>query len=136
MVRKLILLSTFYCLLSTFYILSSISPAWALTYEVIRLDDSKMMAYTSEKRQTDHDPFSTAAGTRPKWGTVAANHLPLYTRMKIEGFGEKIFVVEDRHAKRYKKLVDIWFPEKKQALKFGVRHLNYWVVKNVRPLPD
>jgi len=95
-----------------------------------------MMAYTSEKKQTDHDPFSTAGGTRPKWGTVAANHLPLYTRMKIEGFGEKIFVVEDRHAKRHKKLVDIWFPEKKKALQFGVKRLNYWVVRNVRPLPE
>ncbi|MDD4179311.1 MAG: 3D domain-containing protein [Candidatus Margulisbacteria bacterium] len=129
MVKKLILCSVFCVLCSVF-------SANALTYEVVRKDSSKMMAYSSEKSQTDHDPFATAAGTRPKWGTVAANHLPLWTRLKIQGFGEKIFVVEDRHAKRHKKLVDIWFPEKKKALQFGVKRLNYWVVRNVRPLPD
>ena len=94
------------------------------------------MAYTSEKRQTDHDPFTTASGTRPKWGTVAANHLPLWTRIKIEGFGEKIFTVEDRHSRRHKKLIDIWFPSRKQAINFGVRKVKYWVLKNVSPLPD
>lgn len=108
----------------------------ALTYEVVREDRCQMLAYTSEKKQTDHDPFATAGGTAPKWGTVAANHLPFYTRMKIQGFGEKIFVVEDRLNKRYKKTIDIWFPNKQTAIKFGVKKLKYWIVKNVRPLPD
>lgn len=112
------------------------SSVFALTYEVMCIDRCRALAYTSLKKHTDHDPFSTASGTKPKWGTVAANYLPLWTRMKIEGFGEKIFVVEDRLNKRYKKTIDIWFPAKELARKFGVRTVNYWVLKNVRPLPD
>jgi len=118
------------------FLLLFVSGATALTYEVVHLDRCRALAYTSEKRQTDHDPFSTASGTRPKWGTVAANHLSLWTRIKIEGFGEKIFTVEDRHSKRYKKLIDVWFPNRKAALKFGSRRVQYWVLKNVRPLPN
>jgi 3D (Asp-Asp-Asp) domain-containing protein len=110
--------------------------AGALTYEVVREDNCRFLGYSSEKKQTDHDPFSTASGTQPKWGTVAANHLPLWTRIKIQGFREKIFVVEDRMHSRYNKTIDIWFPSKKEARKFGVRRLKYWVLKNVRPLPD
>lgn len=117
-----------------FLIIISATISNAQTYEVVRADKSLMCAYNSEVGQTDHDPASTASGTECHWGTVAANHLPLWTRIKIEGFGEKIFTVEDRHSPRYKKLVDIWFPDKKEAQKFGAKRLNYWVVKNVRPL--
>jgi len=108
----------------------------ALTYDVVKVDRCRAMAYNSELSQTDKDPFTTAAGTRPKWGTVAANHLSLWTRLKIEGFGNKIFVVEDRHNKRHHKIIDIWFPNRKAAVKFGVRNVKYWVLKNVRPLPN
>lgn len=127
MVRYLILFSVFYFLLS---------PVFALTYEVVQVGRSRLVAYSSEHRQTDHDPFSTATGTTPKWGTVAANHLLRWSRIKIEGFGEKVFTVEDRLHNRYKNTIDIWYPTKKQAKKFGVRWGKYWVLKNVHPLPD
>jgi len=110
--------------------------AFGLTYEVVRSEKCRALGYSSENRQTDHDPFATAGGTKPKWGTVAANHLPIWTRMKIQGFGEKIFVVEDRMNKRYNRMIDIWFPTRKEALKWGSRMVNYSIVKNVRPLPD
>jgi len=112
------------------------AKSFGLTYEVVRSDNCRSLAYSSEKKQTDHDPFATAGGTKPKWGTLAANHLPLWTRMKIDGFGEKIFVVEDRMNKRYGKMIDIWFPTRKEALRWGSRRINYTIVKNVRPLPD
>lgn len=112
------------------------TSAFGLTYEVVKVDYCRALAFTSEKKQTDHDPFATAGGTRPHWGTVAANHLPLWTRLKIEGFGEKIFTVEDRMNKRYKKTIDIWFPDKKLAKKFGSRRIKYYILKNVRPLPE
>ncbi|MFH1386901.1 MAG: 3D domain-containing protein [bacterium] len=119
------------------FVVSLLSFAtFAQTYKVIKVGYCRATAYSSEKKQTDNDPFSTASGTRPKWGTVAANHLPFWTRLKIKGFGEKIFVVEDRHAKRFKNRIDIWFPTRKEAIKFGNRQIKYWVVKNVRPLPD
>jgi 3D (Asp-Asp-Asp) domain-containing protein len=120
-----------------FFLLVFFSPrVFALTYEVVKGYQGWALAYTSEHAQTDHDPFSTATGTTPKWGTVAANHLPLWTRIKIEGFGEKVFTVEDRLHKRYKKVIDLWFPNKKLARQFGKRFVKYWVLKNVRPLPD
>ena len=128
MVGRFVFLVPCYLLLATYSL--------ALTYEVTATDRCRFLAYSSEHKQTDHDPFSTATGTTPKWGTVAANHLQKWTRLKIEGYGEKIFVVEDRMNKRYKKTIDVWFPSKKLARKFGVRNLRYWVLKNVRPLPN
>ncbi len=107
--------------------------AFAVSYKVVRTDHSVAFGYSSEIRQTDNDPSSTASGTKCHWGTVAANHLPLWTRLKIEGFGEKIFTVEDRHSKRFKKIIDIWFPKKSEAQRFGKKHLQYWIVKNVAP---
>ncbi len=122
-------------LIAGIFALIAVSSAFAIKYRITKTDKCLVYAYTSEKRQTDHDPQSTAAGTKCHWGTVAANHLPLWTRLKIEGFDEKIFTVEDRHSKRYKKIIDIWFPDKKEAKKFGVRRLRYWIVKDVKPLP-
>lgn len=130
MLRLALLCSAFCFLCSAFF------PVHALTYEVTRVGNCRAVGYSSEKRQTDHDPFSTAGGTKPKWGTVAANHLPLWTRLKIDGYGDKIFVVEDRMNRRYKKMLDIWFSSLKEARAFGLRKVNYTVVKNVRPLPE
>lgn len=79
-------------------------------------------AYSSTPDQTDDTPFTTAAGTRVRDGIVAANFLPLYTRIKIpEIFGEKVFVVEDRMARRFQNRVDIWFPDRASAIKFGLK---------------
>jgi len=103
-----------------------------ISYDIIRSDTSWMSAFCSESEQTDHDPWETNSGMTCSWGTVAANHLPLYTRLKIEGFGDKIFIVADRHSPRYGKLIDIWFPSKKDAKKFGRKKLRYWLVKNVK----
>jgi len=79
-------------------------------------------AYSSTPDQTDDTPFITAAGTRVRDGIVAANFLPLYTRIKIpELFGEKVFIVEDRMNRRFQNRVDIWFPDRASAMKFGLK---------------
>ena len=79
-------------------------------------------AYSSPPDQTDDTPFITAANTRVRDGIVAANFLPLYTRIKIpELFGEKVFVVEDRMNRRYQNRVDIWFASREDAIKFGIK---------------
>ena len=81
-----------------------------------------LTAYSSTFDQTDDTPLITAAGTRVRDGIVAANFLPLYTRIKIpELFGEKVFVVEDRMAKRFQDRVDLWFPDRASAKKFGIK---------------
>jgi len=79
-------------------------------------------AYSSTPDQTDNTPFITAWGTYVRDGIVAANFLPFGTKIKIpEIFGDKIFIVEDRMNKRYWHRIDVWFPEKQDAIEFGVK---------------
>ncbi len=79
--------------------------------------------YSSTPDQTDDTPFITASGAHVDDGIVAANFLPFNTRIKIPKlFGNKIFVVKDRMAKRFSDRVDIWFADRGSAIKFGLRH--------------
>lgn len=80
-------------------------------------------AYSSEIEQTDSTPFITASGTRVHDGIVAANFLPIGTRVRFPDlYGEKIFIVEDRMNARYSEHVDIWMNETADAKNFGLRH--------------
>lgn len=79
-------------------------------------------AYSSTPDQTDDTPFITASGYHVTDGVVAANFLPMHTRIMIPKlFGDKIFVVKDRMHKRFNDRVDIWFPDRASAKKFGLR---------------
>ncbi len=79
-------------------------------------------AYSSSVDETDSTPFITASGKRTQDGVVAANFLPFGTKVKIpELFGNKTFVVEDRMNRRFSNRMDIWFPSKWQAKRFGKR---------------
>ncbi len=77
-------------------------------------------AYSSTPGQTDDTPFITASGSYVRSGVVAANFLPLGTKIKLpEIFGDRIFVVEDRTHEKYSDRVDIWFSSTAEAIKFG-----------------
>lgn len=79
-------------------------------------------AYSSSPEETDSSPFITASGTYVRDGIIAANFLPIGTQVKIPAlYGDKIFVVEDRMAKKNSHKVDIWMPSKAHALQFGVK---------------
>ncbi|MFA7662951.1 MAG: hypothetical protein WCX88_03475 [Patescibacteria group bacterium] len=81
-------------------------------------------AYSSTVDQCDSTPFITASGTRVHDGTIAANFLPIGTKVKIPSvFGDKIFTVEDRMNARYYKRIDIWFATRQEALNFGLKNL-------------
>lgn len=77
--------------------------------------------YSSSPSETDDDPHITAAGTPVKPGIVANNLLSFGTKLKIpELYGDKVFVVEDRmNRKKGYYHIDIWFPSRQEALKFG-----------------
>lgn len=78
--------------------------------------------YSSTPDQTDSTPFITAANTFVRPGIVAANFLPLGTKIRLpELYGDRIFVVEDRMHPRKHYLVDIWFPTREEALNFGAK---------------
>ena len=86
-------------------------------------------AYSSEPRQTDGTPFTTAWITPVRDGVVAANFLPLGTLVRFpDDFGDKIFVIEDRMNARYKYRVDIWMHKTSDARKFGVQYLRLEVL--------
>jgi len=79
-----------------------------------------LTAYSSTPDQTDDTPFITASGTRTRDGVVASNLLAFGTKIQIpEIFGDKIFTVEDRMAKKHDGKIDIWFSERRLAKKFG-----------------
>ena len=78
--------------------------------------------YSSTESQTDDTPFITASGANVADGIIAANFLPFNTRVKIPKlFGNKIFIVKDRMAKRFSDRVDIWFADTGTAIQFGKR---------------
>ncbi len=84
--------------------------------------ETVVTAYSSRISETDSTPFITAAGTKVRSGVVAANWLPLGTKIKIpEVFGDKVFTVEDRMHKRNNNKLDVWFPNTEEALRFGVQ---------------
>jgi len=86
--------------------------------------------YSSTPDQTDDSPFIVANGTAVHDGVVAANFLPFGTKIKISGvFGEKVFTVEDRMHRRFKQRIDVWFPDRQSALKFGYKTLKVQILE-------
>ena len=68
----------------------------------------------------------TADGTGVHWGVIAApKEIPFGTKMKIDGFGDMVFTVNDRGG-YIKKVgdtyrIDVWFPKHGDAEKYGRR---------------
>ena len=90
--------------------------------KVVRTINVVVTAYSSTPEQTDSTPFITASGTRVREGIVAANFLPIGTKIKLPDiYGDKIFVVEDRMHPRKKYMVDIWFASYTEAKEFGAK---------------
>ncbi|SRR3989339_432814 len=87
-------------------------------------------AYNSLPNQTDDTPWITAMGTRCREGVVASNFLPLGTKVMIEGFGERVFVVEDRMHTRFSDRIDVWFRGYNDAMKYGKRDIDFYIVKS------
>lgn len=85
-------------------------------------------AYSSTTAECDADPWTNASGLRCQDGDIACNFLPFGTRVWIEGFGSKTFVVRDRMARRLSHRIDIWYADTKAARKFGLKELKmtYW----------
>tara|TARA_Y100000310_G_scaffold159563_1_gene159129 strand:- start:1038 stop:1523 length:486 start_codon:yes stop_codon:yes gene_type:complete len=90
--------------------------------KVVRRVNVVVTAYSSTPEQTDDTPFITASGTPVREGIVAANFLPMGTKIKLPDlYGDKIFVVEDRMHPRKNYMVDIWFASFQEAKEFGAK---------------
>lgn len=89
-----------------------------------------LTGYSSTPDQTDSTPFITASNSRVRDGVVAANFLAFGTKVKIPGiFGDKVFIVEDRMAKKHNDKMDIWFPERYLAKNFGVKEADVIILE-------
>lgn len=102
---------------ANFGVLSPAAPrAASRTYTI------PVTAYNSLPGQTDDTPYTTAMQTPTRHGVVAANFLPLGTRVKIpELYGDEIFIVEDRMNARYNLKMDIWMEDLSAARQFGLK---------------
>ncbi len=108
----------------------ALMPARQPLIGITRVYETFVTAYSSSADETDSTPFITASGEHVRDGIVAANFLPLGTKVKIpEYFGDKIFVVKDRMARRHAEKVDVWFPSKDLAKAFGIRKLQVQVIQ-------
>lgn len=93
------------------------------TREPSRTMKIPVSAYNSLSNQTDSTPFHTADGTYVRDGLIAANFLPLGTRVRFpELYGDKEFIIKDRMNKRYNYKADIWMEEYSDAIQFGVHY--------------
>lgn len=102
---------------------SDIEKSFVTTRKVV------ITAYSSTPDQTDNDPFTMANGGRVHDGAIAANFLPFGTKVRIPDlFGDKVFTVEDRMHGRFGKRVDIWMPNRQDAIRFGLRSTNIEIV--------
>lgn len=117
-----------------------LEPVIEITEELTGFSVTKVLTvratgYSSTPDQTDSTPFITASGSRVRDGIIAANfHLdgrrvPFGTKVKIpELFGNKVFIVEDRMNARYTNNIDIWFPERGIAQRFGSKTVRIEII--------
>lgn len=92
--------------------------------KVVGTKEVTMTAYSSTPDQTDDSPFITANGEHVYDGGVACNFLPFGAKVRIpDYFGDKVFTVNDRMAKRFSDRIDVWMETRSDALQFGRRTL-------------
>ena len=95
-------------------------------WPVKRYSYHEITAYTSETYQCDGDPCTTANGfnlcENDTEDSVAVNWLPFGAKIRIPDiFGNRVFIVRDRMNSRYSDMVDVWFKNKEEAKKFGIK---------------
>lgn len=123
--------ATIIAILILLCVFSLSSSAKLSGYRLVKKGQVVATAYNSLASQTDSTPWITASGTRCREGVIASNFLPMGTKVMIEGFGNKVFTVEDRMNCRFSNRIDIWFLSYHDAIKFGKRQIKYYVLDTV-----
>lgn len=83
------------------------------------------------------NPGITASGTKARFGTVAApKSIPFGTKMRIEGYGDKVFTVEDTGSSVVERngvyVIDMWMPTHSQAYNVGNKIVNAEIISQGR----
>ena len=110
----------------------------------------KSTGYNSHRNQTDSTPFITATGSRVRFGVVALSRdllrrIPYGSKVLIEDLGtwkngqgrgshrrmlsRMVFIVEDTMHPRKAGTLDVWFPARSQAIKWGARRIKITVIE-------
>jgi len=98
--------------------------------EVVQVRYMDATAYNSLPAQTNGNPCVTANGDNvcmlyEQYGyqnTVASNAFPFGTLLRFPDlYGDKVFRVNDRMARRYRNRVDFWMVSYPEARQFGVK---------------
>ena len=104
----------------------------SFTQHAVKTINVVITAYSSTPDQTDSTPFITASGKCVADGIIANNMLPFGTKVRIPAlYGDKVFTVQDRMAS-YKSNyhIDIWFPDRSSAVKFGVKNAKIEILES------
>ncbi|MDW7998455.1 MAG: 3D domain-containing protein [Thermodesulfovibrio sp.] len=88
----------------------------------------KATAYSSCIEECDSTPFITASGAKVRWGIIAMDKRYKFGTKVYIPFFKKTFVVLDRGGAIKGNRIDIWFPSKEEAKKFGVKNLIVYVL--------
>jgi 3D (Asp-Asp-Asp) domain-containing protein len=108
------------------------TPTIIKNFKVLETINTTITGYSSTVDQTNCQPFITASGAWVEDGIVAANFLPFGTQIRIpEYFKDKIFVVKDRMNQRHNDRIDVWFSNRQQALRFGIKYTSIEIVQEI-----
>ncbi|MEZ4630385.1 MAG: hypothetical protein R2880_06720 [Deinococcales bacterium] len=118
----------------------------------------KATGYNSMVGQTDSTPYTTATGSKTRFGIIAVSRdllgkeLPYGSMVRLHDLGhyktgadagsfqdlfdaEDIFIVEDTMHPRKRQQIDIWFPRYSQAAQWGIRQVELEIVRYGREGP-
>lgn len=97
---------------------------------------SEITAYTNYVESTGKNPGDklfgvTASGVKTQQGRTVAmsKNYPFGTKLKIEGFGDQIFVVEDRGGAIQGNRIDLYMKNVGDAKKFGRQTRNVYILE-------
>jgi 3D (Asp-Asp-Asp) domain-containing protein len=73
----------------------------------------------------------TATGTRTRWGVVAVDprFIPLGSTMRIEGYGDQVFLAEDVGGAIRGATIDIWLPDGSEARRYGTQRRRVTILR-------
>jgi len=87
---------------------------------------ANVSAYTDDPAENGYNGLS-CVGLPLEVGDIAMDEYPLGTRVEING---EMYVVADRFGGGYTGRIDIFMPERKDALQFGRKTMTVKIYKN------
>jgi 3D (Asp-Asp-Asp) domain-containing protein len=101
-------------------------------HQQYEIKEAIFTAYTLSEDETDSTPNIGAWGDdlsrRGSSCVVATRLYPRATEIIIKGIAGRCKVL-DKTSKKFSERIDILFPNKKSAKKFGIKTLEYYVIK-------